>query len=166
MKSGYLLMLSAALLTGAVPEYQAGAANDAARGKYLVTIMGCGDCHTPGYFLGKPDLAHPLSGSDVGFEMPGLGIHWGSNLTPDSETGLGKWSDKEIIRAFRTGVTPGGRRLVPVMPYGNFAALTDHDARAIVAYLRSLPPVRHAVPGPIKPGEKAPAPYMTVVMPQ
>lgn len=128
--------------------------------------MGCGDCHTPGYFLGKPDLAHPLSGSDVGFEMPGLGIRWGSNLTPDPETGLGQWSDKEIITAVRTGIRPDGRRLIPIMPYGNFASLADEDAQAIVAYLRTLTPVGHKVPGPTKPGEKAPAPYMTVMMPQ
>jgi len=137
-----------------------------ARGKYLVTVMGCGDCHTPGYFLGKPDLAHPLSGSDVGFEVPGLGIHWGPNLTPDPATGLGKWSDAEIITAIRTGVTPDGRRLIPVMPYGDFASLTDADAHAIVIFLRTLAPVAHQVPGPTKPGEKAPAPYMTVVVPQ
>ncbi|MBX5472869.1 MAG: c-type cytochrome [Acetobacteraceae bacterium] len=135
------------------------------RGKYLVTIMGCGDCHTPGYFLGKPDLAHPLSGSDVGFEVPGAGIHWGPNLTPDRETGLGQWSDKEIITAIRKGVTRDGRHLIPVMPYRNFSVLTDRDARAIVAYLRTLPPVRHAVPQPVPPGEKASAPYMAVVMP-
>ncbi len=137
-----------------------------ARGKYLVTIMGCGDCHTPGYFFGKPDLTRRLSGSDVGFEMPGLGIHWGPNLTPDPETGLGKWSDTEIIAAFRTGVTPDGRKLLPVMPYGGFAALTDADAQAIVAFLRSLPPVVNKVTAPVKPGEKPAAPYMTVIVPK
>lgn len=155
-------MLMAWLMAGAFPAYAAG---DAERGKYLVTIMGCGDCHTPGYFLGKPDFSHPLSGSDVGFELPEAGIHWGPNLTPDPETGLGQWSDKDIITAFRTGLRPDGRLLVPVMPYGDFAALTDQDARAIVAYLRTLQPVRHAVPGPTKPGDKASAPYMTVVLP-
>lgn len=137
-----------------------------ARGKYLVTLMGCGDCHTPGYFLGKPDLAHPLSGSDIGFFVPGVGVRWGPNLTPDPQTGLGTWSDADVIRALRTGVTPGGRRLIPAMPYESFAALTDADAAAIVAYLRSLPPVRHAVPAPVGPDEKPSAGYLTVVMPQ
>lgn len=158
--------LAAALTVALAAATPALAGDDVARGKYLVKIMGCGDCHTPGYFLGKPDLAHPLSGSDVGFAMPGLGIRWGANLTPDPETGLGKWTDAEIITALRTGVTPDGRRLIPAMPYGDFSALTDQDVRAIVAYLRALPPVRNVVPGPAAPGEKAPAPYLTVTMPQ
>jgi mono/diheme cytochrome c family protein len=136
------------------------------RGAYLVRIMGCGDCHTPGYFLGKPDLQHPLSGSDVGFEMPSLGIHWGPNLTPDPETGLGKWSEQEIITAFRTGVTPDGRKLIPVMPAANFAVLTDADAHAIAAYLKSLPAVRHAVNAPVKPGEKPTGLYFKIVAPE
>ena len=142
------------------------AEDDVARGKYLVTLMGCGDCHTPGYFLGKPDFAHPLSGSDVGFELPGVGVRWGPNLTPDPETGLGKWSDEQVITAIRTGATPGGGKLIPIMPYNDFAALTDADARAIVAYLRSLPPVVHAVSAATVPGETPKAPYMTVVMPK
>ena len=156
--------LAAALVACVATAAQA--EDQVARGKYLVTIMGCNDCHTPGYFLGKPDFQHALSGSDVGFEMPALGIHWGPNLTPDPETGLGKWSDKEIITAFRTGVRPDGRRLVPIMPYAGFAALTDDDAAAIVAFLRTLPPTKHSVVGPTKPGETAPGPYMTVVMPK
>jgi len=57
-----------------------------ARGKYLVTIASCHDCHTPGYFLGKPDMARYLGGSDVGFELPGLGVFVGPNLTPDKAT--------------------------------------------------------------------------------
>jgi mono/diheme cytochrome c family protein len=60
------------------------------RGKYLVTFGGCLDCHTPGYFFGKPDFSRYLGGSDVGFLLPGLGIFVGPNLTPDKETGLGK----------------------------------------------------------------------------
>lgn len=142
-------------------------ADDAvARGGYLVHVMGCGDCHTPGVFLGKPDFAHALSGSDVGFEVPGLGIHWGPNLTPDKETGLGKWSEAEIITAFTRGITPDGTRLIPTMPYNDFAGLTDADKHAVAAYLQSLAPIHHAVPPPTKPGEKATAPYMTVVMPK
>ena len=142
-------------------------ANDAVkRGAYLVHITGCGDCHTPGYFLGKPDLAHPLSGSDVGFEVPGLGIFWGPNLTPDPETGLGKWSAADIIAAVRTGVTPDGQKLAPVMPSAGFAALTDADADAIAAYLKSLPPTRRAVNAPVKPGEKPTGLYFKILAPQ
>ena len=58
------------------------------RGKYLVTIAGCNDCHTSGYFFGKPDMARYLGGSDVGFEIPGLGAFAGRNITPDRETGI------------------------------------------------------------------------------
>jgi mono/diheme cytochrome c family protein len=62
------------------------------RGKYLVTLGSCTDCHTPGYFFGKPEMARYLGGSEVGFEIPGLGVFHGPNLTPDSETGLGNWT--------------------------------------------------------------------------
>ena len=62
------------------------------RGKYLVVLAGCNDCHTPGFFLGKPDMAKYLGGSDVGFEIPGLGVFPGRNITPDKETGIGNWT--------------------------------------------------------------------------
>src|SRR6476660_1599348 len=58
-------------------------------GKYLASLGGCMDCHTPGYFFGKPEMPRHLAGSEVGFEIPGLGIFYGANLTPDKETGLG-----------------------------------------------------------------------------
>jgi mono/diheme cytochrome c family protein len=123
------------------------------RGKYLVTISGCNDCHTPGYFLGKPDFSRTLAGSDVGFAIPGVGAFVGRNLTPDKETGLGNWTDDQIMSAFTTGIRPDGRRLAPIMPWQELAHLTYDDARAIVAYLRSLPPVKNAVPGPFGPKE-------------
>ncbi len=62
------------------------------RGKYLVVLAGCNDCHTPGFFLGKPDMAKYLGGSDVGFEIPALGVFPGRNIAPDKETGIGNWS--------------------------------------------------------------------------
>src|SRR5204862_3766390 len=105
-----------------------------ARGKYLVTIAGCHDCHTPGYFLGKPDMARYLGGSDVGFELPGLGVFHGPNLTPDPETGLGEWSEAQIVRALQTGKRPDGRELAPIMPWRAFANLTKSDAHAMAAY--------------------------------
>jgi len=90
MKRTLLAAVAAALMTG-LPLTAAIAADPAAvaRGKYLVTIAACNDCHTPGYFLGKPDMARFLGGSDVGFEIPGLGIFYPPNLTPDGKTGLG-----------------------------------------------------------------------------
>ena len=81
------------------------------RGKYLVTFGGCTDCHTPGHFLGHPDMARYLGGSHVGFGIPGLGVFVGSNLTPDKETGLGSWSAEQIVTAITTGKTPDGRIL-------------------------------------------------------
>jgi mono/diheme cytochrome c family protein len=139
------------------------AEDQVARGKYLVTIMGCGDCHTPGALLGKPDMANMLSGSDVGFEIPGLGVFVGRNLTPDKETGLGNWSNEQIVTAVTTGKRPDGRILSPAMPWPNFTGLTPGDAQAIAAFLKSLPPVKHLVPGPFGPTEKVTVLYEKIV---
>jgi mono/diheme cytochrome c family protein len=136
-----------------------------ARGKYLVQLGGCNDCHTPGYFLGKPDTSRYLSGSDVGLEVPGLGVFVAPNLTPDKDTGLGNWTGPEIVTAIRTGLRPDGRMLAPIMPWRNLAVLTDADAQAIAAYLKDLPPVSHKVPGPFTSAEKFPVPRMTVLPP-
>ncbi|HEY1782811.1 MAG TPA: cytochrome c [Roseiarcus sp.] len=116
-----------------------------ARGKYLVVLSGCSDCHTPGALLGAPDMKRYLGGSDVGFAIPGAGVFVGENLTPDEETGLGKWTDGQIIAAIRAGKTPEGRDLSPVMPYAAFSHLADADAEAIAAFLKSLPPVSNKV---------------------
>ena len=133
------------------------------RGKYLASFGGCMDCHTPGYFFGKPDMARHLGGSEVGFELPGLGVFHGPNLTPDKETGLGNWTNEQVVKALQEGVRPDGRMLAPIMPWRALASLTKEDALAIVAYLKSLPPVRHAVPPPTGPDDKAPAPYLGVL---
>jgi uncharacterized protein YjiS (DUF1127 family)/mono/diheme cytochrome c family protein len=135
------------------------------RGKYLVTLGGCTDCHTPGYFFGKPDMARYLGGSEVGFEIPGLGVFHGPNLTPDQETGLGKWSAEEIGKAITAGERPDGRILAPIMPWHAFANLTGEDVGAIVAFLKSLPPVRNKVPGPFGPSEKPGSFVMKIVPP-
>jgi mono/diheme cytochrome c family protein len=116
-----------------------------ARGRYLVTLSGCSDCHTPGALLGSPDMERYLGGSDVGFAIPGAGVFVGENLTPDRDTGLGAWTDAQIVAAIRTGKTPEGRQLSPVMPYPALSHLSDADAQAIVAFLRSLPPVSRQV---------------------
>ena len=136
------------------------------RGEYLVTIMDCAGCHTPGIFLGKPDPDRAFGGSEVGFQIPGLGIFYPPNLTPDPETGLGKWSEADIVKAVRTGVRPDGRVLAPVMPYHNYGKLTDADAQALASYLKSLKPVRHQVPAITGATEKPTAPYLTVRMPE
>jgi mono/diheme cytochrome c family protein len=135
------------------------------RGKYLVNIAGCNDCHTPGYFLGSPDMKRFLGGSDVGFEISGLGVFVGPNLTPDKETGLGNWTTAQIVTALQKGVRPDGRHLAPIMPWQAFADLTPADALAIVAYLKSLPPVSNKVPGPFSPTEKPTTFVMKIVPP-
>ena len=139
--------------------------NRVARGEYLARLGGCNDCHTPGYFLGKPDPSRFLGGSDVGFDLPGMGTFIGPNLTPDKETGLGTWSRDEIVTAIQTGVRPDGRILAPIMPWRAFAGLTKSDAGTIADYLKSLPPVSHKVQGPFGPDEAPPVPRMMVVFP-
>lgn len=136
------------------------------RGEYLATIMDCGGCHTPGALTGKPDAARYLGGSEVGFELPGLGIFYPPNLTSDREMGLGAWSEADIVKAVRTGARPDGRILAPVMPYHNYGKLTDADASALAAYLKSVKPVRNKAPAIRGAGEKATDPYLTVVMPK
>lgn len=145
------------LAAAATLHAQSSRADDAqiARGKYLVTLAGCNDCHTPGHFFGKPDSKRELAGSDVGFEVPGVGVVAGPNLTPDDETGLGRWTAQQIATAIRSGVRPDGRVLSPVMPWTALSKLTKADTVAMVAYLQQLPPVRNKVPGPLRPGEPA-----------
>ncbi len=135
------------------------------RGEYLATIMDCGGCHTGGALAGQPDPKLHLAGSNIGFGVPGLGVFYPPNLTPDRETGLGSWSEADIVRAVRQGVRPDGRELAPVMPWRNYAALTDEDARALARYLKGLAPVRNATPPLTGASETPPAPYLTVVAP-
>lgn len=136
------------------------------RGKYLATIMDCGGCHTRGALRGEPDMALSLAGSDVGFHLPGLGYVYPPNLTPDVDTGLGAWTEEQIMTAVRTGVRPDGRELAPIMPSRSYAALSDEDARALAAYLKSLPPVSYPdEPVPTGDTEIPPAPYLDLRMP-
>ena len=159
----FILAVSLLALFGGSSRPVAAADPQIARGKYLVTITGCSDCHTPGFFFGKPDTNRFLGGSDVGFAMPD-GVFVGPNLTPDKETGLGNWTTEEIIVAITKGERPDKRVLAPIMPYNNLSSLTRSDALAIVAYLRSLPPVSHKVPGPLGPNE-TPSVFVMSVQP-
>jgi hypothetical protein len=92
----------------------------------------------------------------------GRGLY-GPNLTPDKATGLGNWTDAQIVAAIRTGKRPDGRELAPIMPYHAFAALTDPDVQAIVAFLRTIKPVSNKVPGPFGPSEKPTSFVMQVI---
>jgi mono/diheme cytochrome c family protein len=157
--------LLAFLANGAICLTGAAADPQTERGKYLVMLGGCNDCHTPGVFLGKPDFSRALGGSEVGFELPGLGVFHGPNLTPDKETGLGDWTAEEIVAAVTKGERPDGRELAPIMPWRSFAVLTKEDALAIAAYLKSLPPLKNKVPGPFGPSETPTSFVMKVVPP-
>lgn len=156
----------AILAAGLIAASVSAQAQDLKRGEYLATIMDCTGCHTPGALAGKPDASMYLGGSTIGFEIPGLGVIYPPNLTPDNDTGLGKWSADDMVKAIRTGARPDGRQLIPVMPYMSYAALTDADAAALVAYLRSIKPVKHQAPANTKAGEAAKAPYLSVVIPK
>lgn len=120
------------------------------RGRYLVNHVGiCFDCHserTPGYGLPFKQGGEGARGfvwtADLGFP----GTLAASNITPDPETGLGDWTDGEILRAIREGVDRNGNALFPLMPYKHLRSLSDEDGKAIVAYLRTLRPIRYERP--------------------
>jgi mono/diheme cytochrome c family protein len=136
-----------------------------ARGEYLAKIMDCGGCHTPGALAGKPDFTARLAGSSIGFRVPGVGVLYPPNLTPDPATGLGRWTTEQIVRAVRHGERPDGRRLVPVMPWPTYSALTDADATALATYLKSLPPLPGRAPANTPEGTRPPAPYLDMIIP-
>jgi len=159
------------------PAAPAGLTAQQTRGKYLVDIMGCHDCHTPMKMGPKGpewDLDRALSGHPESMpmppgpalQMPWLGAMgatmtawsgpWGTsftkNLTPDKETGLGDWTVEEFIATMKTGKERGkGRPVLPPMPVQNLAQLTDEDIRAVFAYLQSLKPIKNRNPQPIEP---------------
>ncbi len=123
------------------------------RGRYLVeSILGCGNCHTPKSPTGEPVMERNLAGG-LSFTIPPFS-GTASNITPDRETGIGSWSDAEIKRALVEGVRPNHGRLAntplgAVMTAAFFKALLPRDLDAIVAYLRSVKPVRSETPTPV-----------------
>lgn len=152
----------------------------AERGAHLVRTMGCNDCHTP-WKLGprgpEPDMSRSLTGHPADLVMPPApvlppgpwgwvaaatntafagpwGVSFAANLTPDPDTGLGRWTEETFIQTMKTGRHEGkGRPLLPPMPYPIIAALDDEDIRSLFAYLQSLRPVRNRVPQPLDPPE-------------
>jgi mono/diheme cytochrome c family protein len=148
------------------------------RGLFLVTLGGCNDCHSPKKMTPKgpaPDGAMLLSGHPANEKLPEVppnilgpdkwgaitnnnltawvgpwGISYASNLSPDPETGTGAWNDEFFIRILRTGKFMGaGRDLLPPMPWYDIAKLNDADLKAILAYLKSLKPVKNQVPAAV-----------------
>lgn len=148
------------------------------RGRYLVTVAGCNDCHTPwknGPNGPELDTSRMLSGHPETLEMPAApvlpagpwavtaaatntawsgpwGVSFTANLTPDPETGLGRWSLRNFKDTIRSGRHMGrGRQILPPMPIPMYKHFTDPDLEAIFVYLKSIPPVRNRVPEPWAP---------------
>lgn len=121
-----------------------------ARGRYVFeNLADCDGCHSPrdwDKFPAPVIAAQRASGFEFPAELGLPGRIVSPNLTPDNETGLGDWTDGEIIRAIRDGVSRDGSALFPFMPYPHFARMSDDDVQALVAYMRTLPPVRRQVP--------------------
>jgi mono/diheme cytochrome c family protein len=137
-----ILSISAVMFGGA-----AFAETPVERGSYLVnTIMTCANCHSP---KGPPNV---VAGKDFSgglrFDAPPFDVT-ASNITPDKETGIGAWSDDDIKKLLRTGLRPDGVPVAVAMPTGFYDIITDSDLSAIVAYLRTIPPVNNKVPDPI-----------------
>lgn len=150
-----------------------------ARGKMLVTFGGCHDCHTPKKFGPEGmtfDMTRELSGAQAGQQLPPTdkralapgywilmggdlqsfvgpwGVSFPANLTPDDQTGIGLWTEDIFIKTIRTGKHMGeGRPLLPPMFTENLRVLPDEDLKAMFAYLKSIPPVKNAVPQPVAP---------------
>jgi len=161
------------------PRAQAPASADkVARGKYLVTVAGCNDCHTP-WKMGargpEPDMSRMLSGHPQDANLPPppklpegpwvvtaaatntawsgpWGVSYTANLTPDPETGLGKWTQRNFTDTIRTGRHMGrGRQILPPMPIPMYKNFTDADLEAIFSYLQMIPAVSNRVPEPVAP---------------
>jgi mono/diheme cytochrome c family protein len=140
------------------------------RGKYLVTVLGCADCHTPHDEQGRPIAGRELSGHPEGAPLPEwdqsmmkrnamatiaapftafagpFGTAIAPNLTPDEDTGIGKLTAEGLIKSWKTGRHwRYDRAVMPPMPVEAYGKLTEEDIRAIHAYLMSLPPVKNHV---------------------
>ncbi len=155
-----------ALSLAAAPSLYAQTAADSQveRGKYLVGITGCHDCHSPKLTGMKPDPDRILSGRPQSTKVPSsaLGeVHasedltawtggWGqsvaSNLTPDPATGLGmRYTEAKFVQTMRTGKKPEGVAIMPPMPVDVYVNMKDDDLKAIFAYLKTIKPIRNAV---------------------
>ena len=176
------LVVAASFARAGDPPAASGASEALVRGKYLVTVAACNDCHTPWKMTSegpKPDMDRMLSGHPEGLVLPPApkmpegpwqnafaatntawagpwGVSFTANLTPDRETGLGKWTVRNFTETIRTGRHLGrGRELLPPMPIPQYRNFTDEDLAAIFTYLQSIPAVKNRVPDPRQPGALA-----------
>jgi hypothetical protein len=162
-------------LTGCHSAAPSGDTQQVARGAQLVSLGGCGDCHTPmrfepalgmpvpnrerllsGHPIGAPDPSSAPGQGDQGvigatftsFRLP-FGVVYSANLTPDKQTGLGNWTLTQFVQTMRTGHHQGtGRAILPPMPWQNLSVAPDEDLSAIFAYLQSIPAISNKVPAP------------------
>ena len=154
-------------------------------GKYIATIGGCIDCHTPfqqGYqdltnlkldqlqlfsfnLAATQDRENRFLAGGRPFNLGPVGGLLTRNITPDQETGIGSWSDEQIKLAIKTGIAPDGKVLFPVMPYHVYNTMADADLDALVAYLRSIKMVNNMIPKSTIPTEGFPTlPYETGIL--
>jgi mono/diheme cytochrome c family protein len=138
-----LMAMAAASAQAPVAPDAASAQSPLARGTYLMNgIVACGNCHTPQTPQG------PVAGKEFAGGTPfreGFGVAYAPNITPDPETGIGKWTDQQIITAIREGKRPDGTIIGPPMPIPLYRDMSDADVQAIVAYIRAVPPVVNKV---------------------
>ncbi len=178
-----VLLLAAAAafgLTGCAPKSPQ--QSPVERGKYLVMVAGCNDCHTPKTMTPAgpvPDSTRLLAGHITGSELPEIpkgifepgkwmgltnmhmtawagpwGVSFAYNLTPDIETGIGGWTEEMFIKTLRSGKFMGmSRDILPPMPWQTIGQMTDEDLRAVFAYLKTIKPVHNVIPVPVPPAQ-------------
>jgi len=163
-KSRAPFLIAATLLfacgRGEPPRHELMASEPPDRGRYLALHVSlCVFCHSEIDWkaTGFPPRAESAAAGRTPFSdsLPGLSA---PNLTPDRDTGAGRWTDDQFDRAMRRGVAPEGGALHPAMPSDAFRSMTDEDAAAVIAYFRSLRPVRKAHPSPPRRDDVRPAP--------
>ena len=140
--------VAALAVAAAATVSEASAESLLARGTYLMrSIVACGNCHTPKGPKGDiPGME--LAGMAPMDKTPAYTAN-APNITQDKETGIGGWSDAQIIAAIREGRRPNGRIIGPPMPIGLYRGLSDRDVKAIVAYLRTVKPIRNTIPASV-----------------
>jgi mono/diheme cytochrome c family protein len=164
--AGYEQVAPTAVPEAPDPAESAYPADQVEHGRYLVDLLGCGNCHTDGALIGEPDAARLLAGSAVGIawsnpmEVRNPGVVYPPNLTPHRATGIGDWSVWQIVAMLQSGVDSHGNRPLPVMPRAAYSKLSTEDATAVAMYLKSLPAIEHAVPDNVRPGRRARAPFV------
>jgi mono/diheme cytochrome c family protein len=124
-------------LLGALPGSASSPGDAQARGKYLATAGNCVSCHTT-------EQGQPYAGGRA-FQTP-FGTLFSTNITPDAETGIGKWSEQDLLRALREGVSPEGTHLYPAFPYTAYTKMSDADIAALYAYLKTIEPAKSPAP--------------------